>query len=115
MKRQVVRRLKSATTRIESQLYDFLPQRRTPRLGAVSLGWAFCQLGNTLNAATGSWPDITPTNTTADLYRPKSGSLVQMATNASILNWRNVTWSASKTTVVLLQGDGSWSVLDQDC
>lgn len=120
MKRSQFRRLRDNTIRLESQPYDYVPSRRTPRLNG-GFGWAFCQLGSTLNAATGSWPSITPTSVNGvTLYRPSTNTngsqvLNSIQTNATIYNWRSVTWNASKTTIVLLQGNGTWSILDQDC
>lgn len=107
------RRIKAATSRIESQPYDFQPGRRTPRLTATSThGW--CQLGSSLNAATGTWPSITPTTTTATVYINVNGSLSSIGSK-TLYNWRNVSWSANKTTLVLPNGNGTWDIDDQDC
>lgn len=79
-------------------------------------GWALCQLGSSLGPATGTWPSLTPTTQTGvNLYQPLGGSLVKIASSQKIYNWRNVTWAASKTTLVLVAGDGTWAVEDQDC
>lgn len=115
--RRGLRRVKQATVRTEKAPYDFRNPVRTPRLGAQA-GWALCQLGGSLNAASGSWPSITPTNASGvSIYRPNTTrtGLTEIQTNATVQNYRNVTWSASKTTYLLPSGNGAWCVIDQDC
>lgn len=111
---QTARRVKAATVRIEQQIYDYASAVRAPRLLA-SVATGYCQLNSTLNAASGSWPSISPTNTSGvTIYTGGGGSLNSIATNAHVYNYRNVTWNSGKTTFVVQQG-GVWHVIDQDC
>jgi hypothetical protein len=116
--RGAVRRIKGATSRVENQPYDFMPETRQPRLGG-GVGYGYCQLGATLAAATGTWPSITPqTVTGVTVYRPQNASspaLASVVSNAKVYNWRNVSWDASKTSLVLLNSVGGWDIIDQDC
>lgn len=109
------RRLKSAVQRTEQEPYDFTSTRRLPRIGAVG-GHGWCQLGSTLNPATGSWGSITPTSQTGiTIYCLIDGTPTAIPGTHKVYNWRNVTWAPSKTTYVVPNGDGTWDVVDQDC
>lgn len=107
------RRLRSTIQRVEQQPYDLTSGRRPPRLSG-SQGHAWCRLGGSLAAATGTWPSLTPASTTVTAYRSSGGSLTSLGT-VTIYNWRNVAWAASKTTYLVGNPDGSYDVVDQDC
>ena len=74
----------------------------------------WCQLGGSLGPATGSWPSITATTTTANVYQGSGTSLSLVSSGATIYNRRNVTWAASKTTFLVPSGSG-FAIVDQDC
>jgi hypothetical protein len=107
------RRLKATVQRVEQQPYGFASGRRLPRaIGGAADLW--CQLSGTLGAATGTWPSITATTTTADVYRGTPTGLSLVASGATIYNWRNVSWSAAKTCYLVPSADG-YAIVDQDC
>lgn len=83
--------------------------------GTTVPGHFWCQLSGSLGPATGTWPSITATSTTANVYVGSSTSLTLYASSATIYNRRNVTWAASKTTLLLPNADGSYDIDDQDC
>jgi len=117
--RDAVRRIKSGVNRLESQPYAFGGPSRQPRLGGAS-GHAWCQLPSSVGPATGTWPNLTPTQLAGQtVYRPGSVSgtrqLIAVPGTYTLLNWRNVTWAAGKTMLVLPNGDGTWDMIDEDC
>lgn len=110
-----VRRIKGTVTRLEQQPYDYVPRTRPPRLGGAS-GHGWCQLSSSLGPATGTWPSLTPTTASGiTIYRKSGNSLAAIPGTFTLYNWRNVTWSANKTMLVLPNGDGTWDIIDQDC
>jgi hypothetical protein len=106
------RRIKGATARVEQQPYDYVPAVRTPR-PAAGMADGYCQLSAALGPATGTWPDLTPTTTTATVYSANGNGLTSLAA-MTVYNFRNVTWAASKTTYLVFNG-GIWKIVDQDC
>lgn len=110
------RRIKEAVVRIEAQPYNFPPARsRAPRIGGSSSHF-WCQLSGTLAAATGTWPSITPGTLTAQtIYSAATGSLVAIAGTHTIYNWWPTSFSASKTTLLLPNGNGTYDLAEQAC
>lgn len=108
-----LRRVKAATVRVENDPRQYVGTIRPPRLAAASID-LWCQLSASLDPATGTWPSITATSTTADVYTGNDGSLTLVQSGATIYNRRNVTWSASKTTA-LVPTTGGYAIIDQDC
>lgn len=108
------RRMRAAVQRVEQTPHDFSPGRRQPRVGGSAVvGW--CQLATTLNPATGTWPTLTPTSVTVNVYVGSSTGLTQVGTaGVKVYNFRNVTWAGSKTTRVEFNG-AVWEIMDQDC
>lgn len=111
------RRLKSTIRRVEQQPYDTRTPVRKPRLGGGGGGTSdgYCQLASSLGPATGSWPSITPTTTGTGvtIYTATSSGLVSIGGQV-IYNFRNVTWSANKTTYLTFENN-IWKIVDQDC
>lgn len=109
------RRVKAATSRLESQPYDFLPNRRTPRLGGASQ-ILYCQFASTVGAATGTWPNLTPGSATGvTLYRSVNGALVAIPGTWTVYNYYKTAFNAAKTTEVSACGDGTFQTVNQDC
>lgn len=115
---QNARHVGEAVRRIKQQPYVTTSGRRQPRPG-VSMNWCLFQLSSTLSAATGTWPSITPTTqSNVSCYQPSTisgSSSLQLIGTFTVQNWRNVSWSASKTSHGVLNGDGTVTILDQDC
>lgn len=107
------KRLKQAVLRVEQQPYQGASKPRAPR-PAAGVATGYCQLGSSLGPATGIWPSITPTNRTGVSIYIGSNSTPTLLGTFTVYNYRNVTWAASKTTFLVLQG-GVWHVIDQDC
>lgn len=78
-------------------------------------GVYFCQPSGTPSGATGSWPSITPTSFTADVYMASFGALVKVATGATIYNFYAASLSASKTCSLIDNRDGTYTVIAQSC
>lgn len=82
--------------------------------GGSGGGDLWCQLSGSLGPATGTWPSITATTATADVYTGSGASISKVQTGATIYNRRNVTWSAGKTSYLVPSGSG-YAIIDQDC
>lgn len=109
------RRLHSTVQRVEQTPYNLMSTRRIPRAAGGS-SHAFCQLSSSLGPATGTWPSITPTTRTgATVYADVNGTLTALPGTYTLRNWRDVTWAASKTTLLLPNSSGGFNVVDQDC
>jgi hypothetical protein len=67
------------------------------------------------NAATGVWPSITPTSTTADVYKVAAGALVLVTAGATVYNFMPDATDATKRQILGSNGDGSYSALTQSC
>lgn len=115
MSRRAARRILGATRRIEGQVYDFTPDRRLPRLGGASqILW--CQLPSALAAATGTWPNLTPTSVTGvTIYRSVNGALVALSGTWKVYNYYSVGFVTGKTTSVTACGDDTFQVVEQSC
>lgn len=68
-----------------------------------------------LAGATGTWPTITPSSTTADVYKEVSGALALVAAAATIYNFLPDATDPANRQVLGSNGDGSWSVQDESC
>ncbi len=69
----------------------------------------------TLAAATGTWPTITPTSTTADVYKEDSSGLVIAKAGATIYNFLPDATNAANRQILGSNGDGTFSVSSQSC
>lgn len=74
-------------------------------------------LANNLNlgAATGTWPSIAPTSTTADVYAESSGSLSKVASAATVYNFGPDATDVTKRQYLASNGDGTYTVVGQSC
>ena len=76
----------------------------------------YTQFTGSVSPVSGTYPSLTPTIVSNQtIYRWQGGSFRALAGTHDVYNWRNVTWSANKTTVVVANTDGSWDIVDQDC
>jgi len=66
-------------------------------------------------AATGTWPALTPDFDAADVYQDVSGSLVLVATGATIYWWYKDASTAGKLLMVLPNGDGTYDAILDSC
>ncbi len=82
--------------------------------GGGSGGFFVCQ-GLGLAAATGTWPSITPSSTTADVYRESGGGLTIAATAATIYNFSPDATDSAKRQFLAGNGDGTYTVSTQSC
>ncbi len=79
-------------------------------------GASVCFANNlTLGAATGTWPSITPTSTTADVYKIVTGALVLVTAGATIYNFLPSATDSAKRQVLGVVGDGTFTVISQSC
>lgn len=69
----------------------------------------------TLGAATGTWPSITPSSTTADVYGSLGGALSIVTTGATIYNYLPDPTDNTHRQVLGSNGDGTYSVISQSC
>lgn len=88
--------------------------------GGAWWAWApsqpgYCQLPSSLGPATGTWPSLSITTLGGVTVYVPVGSVLASIGTQTIRNYRNVTWAASKTTVVEPRLDGAWEIRDQDC
>jgi hypothetical protein len=66
-------------------------------------------------AATGTWPSITPSSGSADVYQGTSGALSLVATAATIHWWYKDASVAGKLVAVEPNTDGSWDAIVDSC
>ncbi len=117
------RRIVGATARLEQQPYDYVPGVRLPRLSSGST-YLCCRVSSTLNAATGTFPSLTPGNVTnQQIYEPSQNantnafSLAAISdTNSTVLNYTNTAFNTNSTTEVTPSGIWNvYCVVVQDC
>ncbi len=74
-------------------------------------------VANTLNlsAATGTWPNITPTSTTGDVYTSASGALTLARAAATIYNFSPDPTDPTKRQFLGSNGDGTFTVITESC
>ncbi len=118
-----IRRIVGATARLEQQPYDYVPGVRLPRLSSGST-YLCCRLGSTLNAATGTFPSLTPGKIlNQQIYEPSQNantnafSLAAISdTNSTVLNYTNTSFNTNSTTVVMSSGISNvYCAIVQDC
>ena len=68
-----------------------------------------------ISGASGSWPNLTPATTTADVYQDQDGKLVKVEANATIQNYYPAATAAAKVLSVIPNGYGMWNVVAQSC
>ena len=68
-----------------------------------------------LGAATGTWPAITPTSTTGDVYKISGGVLVLVQASATILNGLPDPTDATKRHILGKNADDTYSIISQSC
>jgi hypothetical protein len=68
-----------------------------------------------LAAATGTWPSITPTSTTAAVYKVSGGALVLVDASATVYNFEPDPTDSTKRQPLGKNADDSYSVLTQSC
>jgi hypothetical protein len=81
--------------------------------GAVRSYW--CRTPGTVAVATGTWPSLTPTTFTADVYLSDSGALTSFATGATIYWWYKDAAAANKLVGLLPNGDGTYDARHDSC
>lgn len=77
-------------------------------------GWYVANHLN-LTAATGTFPSITPTSTTAAVYVESGGSLVEVSASATIYNFGPDATDSTKRQYLAPNGDGTYSLVGQSC
>jgi hypothetical protein len=88
-----------------------------PQDAPVPIGIILCyaQPTGSIDAATGTWPDLTAGTTTADVYQGVSGSLIQIAVDATINNWGPIATTAGAFLYLTSNGDYTFDVIGQSC
>ncbi len=73
----------------------------------------WCQ--GTFSAASGSWPTITPTTGTLDVYKDVGGTLT-LETSGATVRWFYLDASGSNKLIPLIpNGDGSYDAVAASC
>jgi hypothetical protein len=75
----------------------------------------WCRTSGTVAVATGTWPSLTPTTFTADVYVSHSGALASVATGATIYWWYKDTAAANKLVGLIPNGDGTYDARHDSC
>jgi hypothetical protein len=78
-------------------------------------GAFFCLPSSAVSGATGTWPTLTATSFTADVYQSASGSLTLVASGATIYNEFPAGLAASKVCFCVPDGAGNYVVVTQSC
>lgn len=120
---QAQRTAGQVVARVVQQPYDFAGIVRTPRLGGGTQGTAlYCQFNSNLNAATGTWPNLTPGKATGvQIYQPSFNSnsnsySLTTITSGTVLNYSSTTFNSGKTTEVKATTlSGVFATVVQDC
>lgn len=112
--RIIARRQAQAVQRLEQQVYNYVPTRRTPRT-AASVGTFWCQLGSSIGAATGGWPCTPATLSGQTVYSSADGSLISLGGGWTIVNIWPVSFAANLTTCLRQVGPSKMEIIDQVC
>jgi hypothetical protein len=75
----------------------------------------WCKTPGSVAAATGSFPTLTASSFTADIYKDAGGTLTLVASSATVRWWYKDTAAASKLVPVLPNGDGTYNALAESC
>lgn len=75
----------------------------------------WCRTSGTVSAATGTWPTLTPTTFTADVYVSDAGALSSVATGATIYWWYKDGVVANKLVGLTPNGDGTYDGRHDSC
>jgi hypothetical protein len=78
-------------------------------------GAFFCQPSGSVAGATGTWPTLTPTSFTADVYQMVGGVLTLITASAGISNGFPAALVASKVCFVAADTSGAYVVVSQSC
>lgn len=117
-------------TRVEwilRQLRDMVQQLRAvqqqshggggsePTLGSGGSGAYFCVPSGTVGGASGTWPSLTPSSFTADVYSMVAGSLTLVTTSATVFNGFPAGLAAGLVCFVVPDNAGNYVVVTQSC
>jgi hypothetical protein len=108
-------------------LQDLIPQLRAAAQQARNAGAAygggggggggtfFCQPSSPVAGATGTWPAITPTGFTADVYTTAGSGITLSAASAQCWNFMAAGLVASQTAALVSDGSGDFATYTQSC
>jgi hypothetical protein len=91
------------------------PDGATQIWGNPSDGIFLCQPTSAVAGATGTWPDLTPTDFNADVYLLLGDKLTLVLSSADCTNWHAGALVANKTCTLIKDPSGKYIVIDQDC
>jgi hypothetical protein len=74
----------------------------------------WCQ-GTGVSAATGSWPTLTPSTFTADIYRDVGGTLTLVTSGATVRWFYKDSSASGKLIAVVPNGDGTFDAISDSC
>lgn len=75
----------------------------------------WCRTPGAVTAATGTWPTLTPTTFTADVYSNLGGSLTLVTTGAAVYWWYKDAAAAHKLVPLMANADGSYDAGGDSC
>jgi hypothetical protein len=107
---------------------DLIPQLRNATQAArtASAGYGdggggggggafFCMPSGTVAGATGTWPALTPTSFTADVYTVAGGTMTLAAASATCWNYFPAGLVSSQVVALLADGTGNFDAIAQSC
>jgi hypothetical protein len=83
--------------------------------GSATDGAFFAMPTSTVAGASGTWPSLTATSFTGDVYRQQNGKLKKVASSQKIWNGLPASLAASKVCTIRPDGAGDWSLVSQSC
>jgi hypothetical protein len=106
----------SGLRKVESDHGTFLAA-----ISGTDEGDFYCNPTTPPAAATGTWAaggapsSVTPGTTTSDVYQDQNGTLVKVATGATIQNWHGDPFVSGIPIQVKPNGYGMWNCVQQGC
>lgn len=117
---QSTRQIVGVVQRVEAAIYFPAQRRRDRATGGGTIGNWYCNPSGSIAGFSGSWtggssPSLSPGTGTADVYQNQGGSLVKVASGATINNFYNSATTAGQVLKVEPNGDGTYDIIDQSC
>ena len=81
--------------------------------GTTASYW--CRTPGAVAAATGTWPTLTPTTFTADVYSNLGGTLTSVATGATIFWWYKDAAVINKLVPLMANNNGTYDAIADSC
>jgi len=112
---QTIRALNTRANAMEQQGRQPLAMMWQGAGGGGDVRAYWCRTPGAVAAATGTWPTLTATPFTADVYKDVAGTMTLEATGATVRWWYKDTAVVNKLVPCLPNGDGTYDALADSC